>query len=75
MNAILKEILEIAQTWPDEDQEALAEAAREIQAHRSGVYRLTDDERAAVEEARDQARRGEIASDIEMETFWNRVSR
>ena len=66
----LKEILERVETWPQEDQEALVEYARELEARRTGVYRLTDEERAAVREGLDQARRGEFVSDEDMDKFW-----
>jgi len=66
----LKEVLERAETWPQEDQEALAEYARELEARRTGVYRMTDEERAAVREGLEQARRGEFVSDEDMEEFW-----
>jgi len=55
-----------AETWPLEDQEALAEYAREIEARRTGVYRLTEDERAAIQ----QARRGEFVPNEEMDAYW-----
>ena len=48
MNKILKEVIEHAETWPQEDQEELAEYAREIEARRTGVYTMSDDEREAV---------------------------
>ena len=48
MNKILKEVIEHAETWPVEDQQDLAEYAREIEARRTGVYSMSDDERAAV---------------------------
>jgi hypothetical protein len=48
MNKILKEVLGHAETWPVEDQQELAEYAREIEARRTGVYAMSDDERAAV---------------------------
>jgi hypothetical protein len=70
----LAEVLESAKTWPEEDQEALAEAAHEIEAHRIGVYVMTEDERAAIEEGLDQDRRGDVASDSEVNRFWNRLS-
>ena len=65
-----KELLERVETWPIEDQEELAEAAREIEARRSGVYRLADDERAAVRAGLEDARQGNFASDEEMEDFY-----
>jgi hypothetical protein len=41
-------VIEQAETWPQQDQEELAEYAREIQARRTGVYVMSDEERAAV---------------------------
>jgi hypothetical protein len=47
MNRLLKEVIEHAETWPLEDQEELAEYAREIEARRTGVYTMSDQERVA----------------------------
>jgi predicted transcriptional regulator len=66
----LADVLRRAESWPQEDQEALAEYAREIEARRTGVYRLTDQERAAVREGLAEADRGEFVSDEEMDKFW-----
>jgi len=63
MNRILKEMIEHAATWPQEDQEELAEYAREIEARRTGVYTMSDQERAAVGRGLAQADRGEFVSD------------
>jgi predicted transcriptional regulator len=63
MNRILKEVMEHAETWPLEDQQELAEYAREIEARRSGVYTMSDDERAAVRQGLAEADRGEFVSD------------
>jgi hypothetical protein len=70
MMKALQDVLLRAEAWPHEDQEALAEYAREIEARRTGVYRLTDDERAAVREGLQQARRGEFVSEEDMDKFW-----
>ncbi len=59
----LKEILEHAATWPVEDQNDLAEYAREIEARRTGVYTMSDDERAAVGRGLAEADRGEFVAD------------
>jgi len=40
MNRLLKEVFEHAETWPQEDQEELAEYAREIEARRTGIYTM-----------------------------------
>jgi hypothetical protein len=69
MTDTAKDILERVPTWPPEDQEELAEVAREIEGRRTGVYVLSDEERAAIE----AARRGGVASDAEMAAFWKRV--
>jgi len=65
-------VLESVRSWPEQDQEELIELAREIEARRSGVYVMTDEERAAVQEGLDQARRGEFVPDDEMNAFWKR---
>lgn len=66
MNPAAKSILDRVASWPIEDQEELSELAREIEARRTGVYRLSGEERAAI----DAARRGPLASDDEVEAFW-----
>ena len=63
-------MLEQVQSWPEEDQEELAEVAREIESRRSGIYRLSDEERTAVRAGMDAARRGDFASDEEMDEFY-----
>lgn len=63
MNKLLKEMIEHAETWPREDQEELAEYAREIEARRTGVYTMSDDERASVGKGLAEADRGEFVSD------------
>jgi hypothetical protein len=63
-----KDILQRVATWPQEDQEELAEIAREIEDRRNGVYVLNEDERAAIE----TARRGNFASDNDVAAFWKR---
>lgn len=68
MNQDTKEILRRIETWPEEDQAELAEVAREIEARRSGVYVLSDDEKAAIAEAR----RSGFASDEQIAAFWKR---
>jgi predicted transcriptional regulator len=65
-------VLEGVRSWPRQDQEELVEIAREIEARRTGVYVMSDEERAAVREGLDQARRGELVPDDEMHAFWKR---
>jgi len=68
MNAAVKDLLRKAENWPEEDQQELAELAREIEARRTGVYALSEEERAAIADAR----RGAFASDDEAAAFWKR---
>ena len=65
---ILSDVLQRAEAWPQEDQEALAEYARELEARRTGVYRLTADERGDIE----RARQGDYVPDDEMDAYWKR---
>jgi predicted transcriptional regulator len=63
MNKILQDVFEHAANWPREDQEELAEYAREIEARRTGTYTMSDEERAAVRMGLAEADRGEFAPD------------
>ena len=68
MNAATKDILRKVESSPEEDQDELAALPREIEARRTGVYVLSDDERQAIAESR----RGAFASDEEAAAFWRR---
>jgi vacuolar-type H+-ATPase subunit E/Vma4 len=68
MTQAAKEILRRIENWPQEDQEELIEVAREIEARRTGVYPLSDEEKVALGEAL----RSSLASDEEVEAFWKR---
>jgi len=65
-------VLESVRSWPQQDQDELVELAREIEARRTGVYVMSDEERAAVREGLSQARRGEFVLDDEMDAFWKK---
>jgi hypothetical protein len=62
MTPTTKKLLEQVESWPRQDQEELAEYAREIEARRTGVYHATQEELAAIDEALGQVARGEVAS-------------
>jgi hypothetical protein len=72
MTQDVKEILRRIETWPQEDQQELAEVARDIEARRSGVYHPTADELKAIDEALGQVARGEVASREGIETAFAR---
>ena len=71
MSPKVKEILEHVQSWPEEDQEELAEIARDIEARRSGVYRATADELRAL----DAAEQSGIASQEDVEAAFRSFRR
>lgn len=73
MIATLKQLLRKIEAWPDEDQEALAAAARAIEAERTGVYVMSEEERRAVENGLNAARRGDFASDEEVAAILGRA--
>ena len=66
MTPMTKSLLEQVEAWPQEDQEELAEYAREIEARRIGLYRATAEELAAIDEAIAERDRGEVASEAEV---------
>jgi predicted transcriptional regulator len=70
MSPKVRDILQKVESWPEEDQEELATVARVIEARRTGIYRLSDDERARVREGMAAARRGDFVPDEEMEKFY-----
>jgi hypothetical protein len=57
----LKQMLPQIEAWPSEDQEALFEAARSIEAERKGVYRATESELTAIDRGLSEARSGRFA--------------
>ncbi len=60
-------------SWPQEDQDELAEVAADIEARRTGVYRLTADERRAVEQGLGDARAGRFATDQEIDAIFKKA--
>jgi len=75
MTINLKNVLARAETWSEQDQEELTQVALEIEARRHGVYRATPEELRALDEAMAAVRRGEIASDEEVEAVFAKYRR
>jgi hypothetical protein len=63
MTPTTKTLLEQVASWPQQDQDELAEYAREIEARRNGVYVVSDEEWADLQEGIAQADRGEFVPD------------
>jgi hypothetical protein len=71
MSPAIKELFEQVASWPEEDQEELAELARQIEARRTGIYRATPEELRTL----DEAERSGIASDEEVEAAFRSFRR
>jgi hypothetical protein len=68
MHSISKELLRRVETWPQEDQEEFVEVAREIEARRTGIYLMSDEEKDAL----DEALKSRTVPDEEIAAFWKR---
>jgi predicted transcriptional regulator len=65
-------VLERVKTWPPERQEDAVAMLLEMEADVAGVYQLSDDELAEIEEGMAEIRRGEFASDEEVAALFDR---
>jgi hypothetical protein len=68
-----KKLLERIGSWPEEDQEELAEAVLEIEARRAGVYRLTEAELDAVRRGLDDVSQGRFADDADISAILQKA--
>ena len=72
----LKELLERAETWPEEAQEELVQLAAEIEGElQAGDYQATAEELEAIDEALQQIARGELATEAEVEAAFRTFRR
>lgn len=70
MNKSAKQVLERVASWPAEAIEKLEQAARQIEAWRSGEYQATEDELRAIDEALAELDRGEVASEAQVKAAY-----
>ena len=70
-----KKLLEQVESWPIEDQEELVQYAREIEARRTGVYRLSDEEREAIDRSLEDVRQGRFASEERIAEIFKKARR
>ena len=73
MSPSTKKLLEEVESWPEEDQEELAEYARGIKARRTRVYSLTADERAVLAESAEDVRVGRFVTDKEIAEIFKKA--
>lgn len=72
MNKVAASILDRIADWPKEAKEELMQSIVDIEAKHLGIYRLSDDERAAVREGLAQAERGEFVADDVVEAYFKK---
>jgi predicted transcriptional regulator len=72
MNKRLETLLERVSALPEDAQEELLDHVAMIEARQSGVYRLSDDERAGVLRGLEEMRQGKFATDEEVEAVFSR---
>jgi len=72
MSPATKTILERVANWPEKDQEELAEVAREIEARRTGIYELSEEEEAAIRQGLADLDQDRWVSEESMRSFWER---
>jgi predicted transcriptional regulator len=65
-------LLERVATWPAEAQEELLRSLAEIEKRHLGIYRLDDQERAAVRRGLQEMREGKLASDEDVAAVFAR---
>ncbi len=73
MMAQTKKLLEEVQTWPLEDQEELAQYAREIRGRRTGVYKLSEEERAGIERGLADMHASRFATDEQIAAIFQKA--
>jgi predicted transcriptional regulator len=72
MNAKLQNLFERIAALPDELLGEIEQSIDEIERWRGDVFRLIDEERAAVRKGMEAARRGEFVTDEELAAFYRR---
>jgi hypothetical protein len=73
---VLRDVLERAETWPEEVQVELAEIALEIDASlKGGKYHATPEELAGIDRGLKAAREGRFATDAEVAVVFDKHRR
>jgi len=72
MTKFLEKAIATIRDLPDSEQDEAAELLLSLASRIRGPVRLDDETRSAIKEGKEQARRGEFASDAEMAEFFRR---
>jgi hypothetical protein len=73
MNKVVETLLERVADWPEEAQAELVNSIVDIETKHFGVYKLSPEEREAIQEAKSQAERGEFVPDEVVAAFFKRI--
>ena len=68
----LEILLERVASWPDEAQDEFVKSLADIERRHAGVYRLSEDERAAVRRGLADLRASRLASDDAVAALFSR---
>ena len=71
-NDLPTNILDRIKDWPTERREEAERLLESMELAGTAIYRLSPHERALVIEGLEQAKRGEFATEDELEAFWKR---
>jgi hypothetical protein len=72
MSKKLKEMIERTETWPQEAQEEAIATLQAIEAELAEPYKLTEDDRQAIDRGLEDVRLGRIASEEEVSRLFAR---
>ena len=75
MNAKLKDIIERADTWPEEAQEEAAQFLLALEQGYAEPYELSDEDRGAIDRSLEDMRQGRLATDEQVKAVFNRHRR
>jgi hypothetical protein len=72
MNKMVETLLERVADWPEEAQAELVQSIVEIETKHFGVYKLSPEERTAIENGLEELRQGKLANDDDVAAVFNR---
>lgn len=72
MIKVLEQAIEKIRNLPEDRQADAAEVLEQIAAAGGDVFRVAEDDRAAVLEGLEQLKRGEFATDEDMAALWKK---
>ena len=71
----IESVLDRVRTWPQQRQEDAVRILLAMEEQDTGVYRLSDTERAEIRAALAEVERGEVATDEQVSAVFNRFRR